>query len=90
MVYRTLVPAPASQIPEERRGRVLGRFCHTCGSVYPSHRGKHAGKPEYGRDHVSSPCAHEGEPFEPGADWWEAAVEVLPPVAVPAAAPAPV
>lgn len=83
MVYRAPIAAPASQIPEERRGRVLGRFCHTCGSVYPRHRAKHVGKPAYGRDHIASPCAHEGDVFEPGADWWEDAVDVLPaPVAV--------
>jgi hypothetical protein len=32
----------------------------------------------YGRDHIASPCAHEGDLFVPGADWWEPAVEVLP------------
>jgi hypothetical protein len=32
----------------------------------------------YGRDHVASPCAHEGEMFEAGADWWEPAVEIVP------------
>ena len=32
----------------------------------------------YGRDHVASPCAHEGEVFELGADWWERAVEIVP------------
>ena len=89
MVYHVLIPAPSSQLPEERRGRVLGRFCHGCNSVYPLHRGKHSGKPSYGRDHIASPCAHEGEPFEPGATWWELAVEVLPPPVVAADAPAP-
>ena len=88
MVYRAPIAAPASQIPEERRGRVLGRFCRTCGSVYPLHRAKHVGKPAYGRDHVSSPCAHEGDVFEAGADWWEEAVDVLPAPAVAPAAPA--
>jgi hypothetical protein len=32
----------------------------------------------YGKDHVAAPCAHEGDVFEPGAGWWEAAVLVLP------------
>jgi hypothetical protein len=89
MVYRVPIAAPVSQIPEERRGRVLGRFCHTCSSVYPLHRGKHVGKPAYGRDHVASPCAHEGDLFEPGADWWENAVDVLPEPAAPAAPASP-
>jgi hypothetical protein len=78
MVYRLPQAAPESQIPEERRGRVTGRFCRVCASFYPLHRAKHAGKPMYGKDHVASPCAHEGEDFEAGAGWWEPAVEVLP------------
>jgi hypothetical protein len=32
----------------------------------------------YGKDHVSSTCAHEGEVFDPAEPWWEPAVEVLP------------
>lgn len=85
MVYRLPHAAPESQIPEERRGRAVGRFCLVCASIYPLHRAKHAGKPMYGKDHVASPCAHEGEVFEPGAGWWEPAVEV-PPEAVKAGA----
>jgi hypothetical protein len=38
----------------------------------------HSGKPLYGKDHVSSPCAHEGDEFKPGETWWEPAVIVLP------------
>ncbi|HTQ79495.1 MAG TPA: hypothetical protein VMM92_05840 [Thermoanaerobaculia bacterium] len=81
MVYRYPHAAPQSQLPEERRGRMIGYFCHTCGSIYPEHRARHSGKPLYGRDHVASPCSHEGEAFDPAdpADrWWEPAVEVLP------------
>lgn len=94
MVYRHPEAAPLSQIPEERRGRTIGRFCHGCGAIFPLHRGRHSGKPVSGKDHIASPCAHEGEEFEPGAAWWEPAVEVLaPPPAPPpeaaAAAPPP-
>ena len=32
----------------------------------------------YGRDHIASPCSHEGDAFEEGANWWQPAVEVLP------------
>lgn len=78
MVYRHPEAAPQSQLPEERRGRVVARFCRTCGSFYPMFRTAHAGKPTYGKDHISSPCAHEGEVFDPAYDWWEPAVEVLP------------
>lgn len=78
MVYRHPHAAPRSRVSEERRGRVVGYFCTVCGSIYPLHRGRHAGKPIYGRDHVASPCAHEGDVFAPGADWWDYAVEVLP------------
>lgn len=78
MVYRFPHAAPKSRLPEGRRGRVVGRFCFACGSIYPLHRARHAGKPVYGRDHVASPCAHEGEAFEPGAAWWDEAVEVMP------------
>lgn len=79
MVYRTSMPAPESQVPEARRGRTVGTFCLECGSVYPLHRDRHAGKPVYGKDHVAAPCAHEGAGFDPGEGWWEPAVEVLPP-----------
>jgi hypothetical protein len=78
MVFRQPHAAPAGQVPEARRGRTIGRFCLVCSSIYPLHRAAHTGKPMYGRDHVASPCAHEGEPFEPGAPWWQPAVEVLP------------
>ena len=78
MVYRVPHAAPQSRVPEERQGRVVGYFCLVCGSIYPLHRARHSGKPMYGRDHVASPCAHEGDRFEPGADWWDHAVEVLP------------
>jgi hypothetical protein len=81
-MYRNPHPAPRSRVPAERRGATLGRFCLGCGSVYPKYRARHAGKPLAGKDHVASPCLHEGEPFEPGASWWEPAVEVLPPPAV--------
>ena len=86
MVYRKLDPAPASRVAPERRGPIVGRFCLSCTGVYPLHAAKHAGKGLYTRDHVSSPCAHEGELFVAGATWWEPAVEVLP--APPAPAPA--
>jgi hypothetical protein len=77
-------PAPASALPPERRGRVVGRFCRSCKAVYPRFAARHAGRPEHGRDHVAAPCAYEGMEFAAGAAWWEPAVEVLPP-----AAPAP-
>jgi uncharacterized OB-fold protein len=83
MVYRAPRPAPASTLPAERRGRVLGRFCRACGSVYPLYAARHKGKPMYGKDHVASPCGHEGDEFVAGEAWWEPAVEPLP------AAPAP-
>lgn len=85
-MYRTTMPAPAGRVPEERRGREVGRFCLECGSVYPLHRARHTGRPIYGRDHVASPCAHEGEAFDPGEGWWQPAVEVLPAVPAPAEA----
>ena len=77
-MYRFPHAAPQSQLPEERRGRTVGRFCHVCSSIYPLHRGLHRGKAMYGRDHIASPCTHEGDAFEEGANWWEPAVEVLP------------
>jgi hypothetical protein len=88
MVYRNPQAAPASQIPDEQRGRRVGSFCRVCGSTYPLHRASHHGKPLYGRDHVASPCAHEGEPFTPDANWWEPAVDVTPTPPAPAAAAA--
>jgi hypothetical protein len=86
MTYRIPEAAPQSQIPEERRGRTVGRFCHTCGSIYPLHRSTHSDKPMYGKDHISSTCAHEGEAFDTVEPWWEPAVEVLPAPAAPVAA----
>ena len=77
--------APESALPPERRGPVVGRFCRGCRAVYPRFAARHTGKPSFGRDHVSSPCAHEGTEFTADASWWEPAVEVLP---VPAAQPA--
>ncbi len=81
MVYRQPQAAPASAVPAERRGPTRGRFCRACASVYGLHQLVHAGKPVYGKDHVASPCPHEGERFADGASWWEPAVEVLPPPA---------
>jgi hypothetical protein len=88
MTYRAPEAAPESLLPAERRGRVLGRFCSSCGSFYALHRARHTGKPMLGKDHVASTCAHEGDAFTPGADWWEPAVEVLPPVPTPSVEPA--
>ena len=78
MAYRTPRAAPASSLPEDRRGPVVGRFCKACGSIYPRFAGRHKGKPMYGKDHVASPCSHEGDEFEAGESWWEPAVEALP------------
>lgn len=78
MVYRFPHAAPQTQLPQERQGRVIGRFCKVCGTIYPLHRKLHRGKAMYGRDHIASPCSHEGDAFEAGAVWWEPAVEVLP------------
>ncbi len=88
MVYRVPPAAPESQVPPERRGMVMGRFCLVCASLYPEHRAAHNGQPVYGRDHIASPCTHEGELFAAGAAWWEPGVEVLPAPAAPPAAPA--
>jgi hypothetical protein len=77
-MFRMPHAAPESQVPEEKRGRTIGRFCLVCSTIFPLHRAKHSGKGMYGRDHVASPCAHEGEMFEAGADWWEPAVEIVP------------
>ncbi|HVT18005.1 MAG TPA: hypothetical protein VHQ90_17745 [Thermoanaerobaculia bacterium] len=87
MVYRVPQAAPRSQVPEMRRGRVIGHYCLVCASIYPMHRGQHVGRPVYGRDHIASPCAHEGDIFAPGEPWWEPAVEVLPAPAAASAAP---
>jgi hypothetical protein len=78
MVYRVPPAAPASQIPPDRRGRVMGHYCLICASLYPLHRATHTGRPVYGRDHIASPCAHEGDAFASGESWWEPGVEVLP------------
>lgn len=85
MTYRAPEAAPASRVPAERRGRVVGRFCLVCGEIYALHAPAHEGKPLYGKDHVASSCAHEGEAFDPGESWWEPAVEVLPAAAAAAA-----
>jgi hypothetical protein len=84
MVYRVPPAAPASQVPPDRRGRVMGHYCLICASLYPLHRATHTGRPVYGRDHIASPCSHEGDVFEPGASWWEPGVEVLPAAAATA------
>ena len=76
-MYRSPNGAPASTVEEKRRGRRLGRFCRGCGGIYPLYRQTHQGKALNGRDHVSPPCAHEGERFGDGDSWWEEAVEVL-------------
>ena len=85
MAYRRVNAAPASQVAPERRGAEAGIFCLACGNVYPLHRSHHRGKPAFGKDHVAAPCAHEGDSFRDGADWWEPAVEILP-AAEPSAA----
>jgi len=81
--------APESALAPERRGPVLGRFCHGCKAVYPLFAARHVGKASFGRDHISSPCPYEGREFDPVEGWWEPAVEVLPAPAPPAPAPAP-
>ncbi|HXT20592.1 MAG TPA: hypothetical protein VN923_07575 [Thermoanaerobaculia bacterium] len=88
MVFRAPKAAPASRLPSERRGSIVGRFCHGCNQVFPLQRAFHSGDPIYGRDHVASTCAYEGWRFEPDAQWWEAAVEVLPAPAPADSAPA--
>jgi hypothetical protein len=85
-MYRHVASAPASSVPAERRGAVVGRFCKGCKAIYPRHALRHAGKPSYGKDHIGSPCPYEGRSFEPEAGWWEPAVELL--AAVPEAPPA--
>jgi len=76
MVYRAPRVAPASSLPPERQGRVVGRFCLACNNVYPLYTPAHKGKPTFGEDHVASTCTHEGESFSEGVAWWEPAVEV--------------
>lgn len=77
-MYKAPNAAPKSAVAEDRRGPEIGRFCVGCAGVYPPYRRRHTGKPMIGRDHVASPCAHEGREFQPDEPWWEPAVEVLP------------
>src|SRR5947209_17655719 len=70
--------SPAGHVPEGRGGRTTGRLWLLCSTIYPLHRARHTAKRMYGRGTSASPCAHEGEVFEPGADWWEPAVEIVP------------
>lgn len=87
-MYRPLNAAPASSLAEERRGAVVGKFCSSCKNIYPALQARHAGKPAFGKDHVSAPCAFEGRRFEPEAAWWEPAVVVLDPAPAPETQPA--
>ena len=75
-IHRT-PSAPSSQLPPERRGPAVGRACLRCGNVYSRFAPSHSGKPVQGKDHVDSPCSHEGQRFETQGTWWEPAVEVL-------------
>ena len=52
MTYRVPAAAPASSLPEERRGPVVGRICKSCGSIYARWAGCHRGKPVYGKDQL--------------------------------------
>jgi hypothetical protein len=88
MVYRAPRAAPQSLVPEPRRGHLIGRYCHGCNQVFPLQRRLHSGDPIYGRDHVGSTCPYEGADFEPGADWWEPAIDMLPAPPPPAEASA--
>ena len=83
MTYRQPPSAPESTVDPARRGAQVGKFCRACAEFFPLHRGRHAGKPMHGRDHVASPCAHEGDAFTPGETWWEPAVEILPAASPP-------
>jgi hypothetical protein len=85
MVFRAPKAAPESLVPADRRGHLVGRFCRGCNQIFPLQRRMHSGDPIFGRDHVASPCPYEGQAFEPGAPWWDRAVEVMP-APVPAAA----
>ena len=80
MTYRLPQIGPVSALAEDRRGLPAARFCKSCQEFYPLHGGRHHGKPLYGKDHIASPCSHEGEAFVDDADWWEPAVQILPPV----------
>lgn len=85
MTLRIPAVAPQSRLAPERRGALLGRFCHDCATAFSFHQARHVGKGLNGRDHVASPCPHEGQPFGAQAPWWEPAVEVLPAPPAPAA-----
>jgi len=76
-MYRHVPSAPLSCLPPGRQGRPVGRFCKGCQSVYPLFAARHSGKPAFGKDHVATPCAHEGRLCDEGAAWWEPAVEIL-------------
>ncbi|MEO8277756.1 MAG: hypothetical protein ABI639_16195 [Thermoanaerobaculia bacterium] len=89
MSHYTPAWAPASTLPADRRGAVVGRFCRECSSFYPLYSAAHKGKPSFGRDHVSSTCACEGRSFDEGASWWEPAVAVLVPKPSPATVASP-
>jgi len=85
MSYPPSPLAPQSALAPEQRGAAVARFCRARQEFYPAHRARHRGKPLQGKDHVASPCIHEGEEFSPEADWWEPGVEVLRPAVPPAA-----
>jgi hypothetical protein len=78
MVFRAPKAAPTSRVPDQRRGHVIGRFCHGCNQIFALQRRLHSGDPIQGRDHVASTCPYEGSTFEAGASWWELAVDILP------------
>lgn len=77
-MYRQPQAAPQSAIASAQRGPVAGKFCKSCGSTFSVHQAIHRGKGVYSKDHIASPCPHEGDFFAPGEDWWEPAVIVLP------------
>lgn len=93
MTYRVSAAAPASSLPEAQRGPVVGRYCFVCNQVFPTHRMRHVGRPVYGRDHIPSPCTHEGDAFGevPAASdpWWDWAVDVKPAPPPPSASAPP-